>query len=61
LAEEGRTMILVTHDMALARAIAHKVVFLHLGKIEEEGVPAELFGAPRSARLRQFLSAADHA
>ncbi len=61
LAEEGRTMILVTHDMDLARAIADKVVFLHLGKIEEEGAPDQVFGAPASARLRQFLRAADHA
>jgi ABC-type histidine transport system ATPase subunit len=61
LAEEGRTMILVTHDMDLAKAIAHKVVFLHLGKIEEEGAPEEVFGAPKSGRLRQFLRAADHA
>jgi ABC-type histidine transport system ATPase subunit len=60
LAEEGRTMILVTHDMGLARAIAHKVVFLHLGRIEEEGPPDEVFDAPKSARLRQFLRAADH-
>jgi len=61
LAEEGRTMILVTHDMDLARTIAHKVVFLHLGRIEEEGSPDAVFGAPRSARLQQFLRAADHA
>ena len=61
LAEEGRTMILVTHDMALARAIADKVVFLHLGRIEEEGPPDQVFEAPKSARLRQFLRAADHA
>jgi ABC-type histidine transport system ATPase subunit len=61
LADEGRTMILVTHDMALARQIAHKVVFLHLGKIEEEGTPDEVFGTPKSRRLRQFLNAADHA
>jgi ABC-type histidine transport system ATPase subunit len=60
LAEEGRTMILVTHDMDLARTIAHKVVFLHLGKIEEEGPPSEVFDAPRSRRLQQFLRAADH-
>jgi ABC-type histidine transport system ATPase subunit len=60
LAEEGRTMILVTHDMDLARTIAHKVVFLHLGKIEEEGTPAEVFDAPKSRRLQQFLRAADH-
>jgi ABC-type histidine transport system ATPase subunit len=60
LAEEGRTMILVTHDMDLARTIAHRVVFLHLGRIEEQGPPAELLDAPKSARLQQFLRAADH-
>jgi len=60
LAEEGRTMILVTHDMDLAKAIAHKVVFLHLGRVEEAGSPDEVFGAPKSGRLRQFLRAADH-
>ena len=61
LAQEGRTMILVTHDMQFAKLIASKVVFLHQGKIEEEGTPAEVFGATRSERLRQFLSAASHA
>jgi ABC-type histidine transport system ATPase subunit len=60
LAEEGRTMILVTHDMALARAIGHRVVFLHAGRIEEEGPAGDVFGAPRSARLQQFLSASRH-
>jgi ABC-type histidine transport system ATPase subunit len=60
LAQEGRTMILVTHDMDLAKAIAHRVVFLHLGRIEEEGTPDEVLGAPKSGRLRQFLRAADH-
>ncbi len=58
LADEGRTMILVTHDMNLARTIAHRVVFLHQGRIEEEGPPAEMFTAPRSRRLQQFLGAA---
>jgi ABC-type histidine transport system ATPase subunit len=60
LAEEGRTMLLVTHDMDLARSIADRVVFLHLGRIEEEGTVDEVFGATRSERLRQFLSAAGH-
>jgi ABC-type histidine transport system ATPase subunit len=60
LAEEGRTMLLVTHDMDLARSIADHVVFLHLGRIEEEGSVDEVFGATRSARLRQFLGAAGH-
>jgi ABC-type histidine transport system ATPase subunit len=60
LANEGRTMLLVTHDMDLAKAIAHRVVFLHLGRVEEEGSVEEVFGKTRSARLRQFLSAAGH-
>ena len=57
LAEEGRTMILVTHDMNFARTISDKVVFLHLGLVEEEGTPDEVFGNTQSERLRQFLSA----
>ncbi|MFV0491891.1 MAG: ABC transporter ATP-binding protein [Pseudorhodobacter sp.] len=57
LAEEGRTMILVTHDMRLAADVSDHVVFLHQGKTEEEGPPADLFGTPRSERLRGFLSA----
>ncbi|MEL6978341.1 MAG: amino acid ABC transporter ATP-binding protein [Pseudomonadota bacterium] len=57
LAEEGRTMLLVTHDMNMARDLASRVVFLHGGKIEEAGPPAEIFGDPKSPRLRQFLSA----
>ncbi|MEM1273429.1 MAG: ATP-binding cassette domain-containing protein [Pseudomonadota bacterium] len=55
LAAEGRTMILVTHDMAMARDVSSHVVFLHEGRIEEQGRPQELFGAPKSDRLRQFL------
>lgn len=57
LAAEHRTMILVTHDMRLAADVSDHVVFLHQGKIEEEGPPAALFGAPKSERLKQFLSA----
>lgn len=56
LAEEGRTMLLVTHDMRMARDISDHVVFLHEGRVEEEGPPDRLFGAPASPRLRQFLS-----
>jgi histidine transport system ATP-binding protein len=56
LAEEGRTMIVVTHEMAFARNVSNHVVFLHQGRIEEEGHPQEVFGAPKSERLRQFLS-----
>ncbi|MEX5727006.1 polar amino acid transport system ATP-binding protein [Rhodovulum iodosum] len=57
LAEEGRTMMLVTHDMRLAADVSDHVVFLHQGLIEEEGPPDRLFGSPKSERLRQFLSA----
>ena len=57
LAEEGRTMLIVTHDMRLAADVSDHVVFLHQGRIEEEGAPDALFGAPRTERLRQFLSA----
>lgn len=57
LAEEGRTMILVTHDMKLAADVSDHVVFLHKGKIEEEGPPDRLFANPQTERLRGFLSA----
>ncbi|WP_354003551.1 ABC transporter ATP-binding protein [Defluviimonas salinarum] len=57
LAEEHRTMIIVTHDMRLAADVSDHVVFLHQGRIEEEGPPAELFGNPKTERLQQFLSA----
>ena len=57
LAQEGRTMIIVTHDMNLARDVSDHVVFLHQGLIEEEGAPDDVFGAPKSERLQQFLSA----
>lgn len=57
LAAEGRTMIIVTHDMRLAADVSDHVVFLHQGLIEEEGPPATLFKNPKTDRLRQFLSA----
>ncbi|EPE96109.1 DUF2817 domain-containing protein [Rhizobium grahamii] len=56
LAEEGNTMILVTHEMQFAREVSHKILFLHRGKVEEEGSPADVFTNPKSERLRQFLS-----
>ena len=56
LAAEGRTMMIVTHDMKMAHDVSSHVVFLHQGLIEEEGAPAELFGNPKSERLKQFLS-----
>lgn len=57
LATEGRTMLIVTHDMRMAADVSDHVVFLHQGRIEEEGPPDILFGQPKSARLKQFLSA----
>ena len=55
LADEGRTMVLVTHEMKFARDVASHVIYLHNGQIEEEGPPEQLFGAPKSDRLKQFL------
>jgi histidine transport system ATP-binding protein len=56
LAEEGRTMIVVTHEMAFARNVSNHVVFLHQGRVEEEGTPEAVFRDTRSERLKQFLS-----
>jgi len=56
LAEEGRTMLVVTHEMGFAREVASRVIFLHRGVIEEEGAPAEVLTRPVSERLRGFLS-----
>ena len=59
LAEEGRTMLIVTHDMNMARDVSDHVIFLHQGHIEEEGNPKELFGTPKSERLKEFLGSID--
>ena len=56
LADEGRTMIVVTHEMGFAREVSQKVVFLHNGKVEEAGPPAQLFDAPQSEVTKRFLS-----
>jgi len=56
LADEGRTMVVVTHEMGFAREVSSQVMFLHQGLAEEVGAPAEVFDHPRSERLRQFLS-----
>jgi octopine/nopaline transport system ATP-binding protein len=55
LAREGRTMILVTHEMKFAREVASHVIYLHNGQVEEEGPPEQIFGAPKSERLKQFI------
>jgi len=56
LAEEGNTMLLVTHEMRFAREVSNRVIFLHAGRIEEEGTPDQVFDAPASERCRQFLA-----
>jgi histidine transport system ATP-binding protein len=56
LAEEGRTMIMVTHEMSFARKVSNQVLFLHQGLVEEQGAPEDVLGNPQSDRLRQFLS-----
>lgn len=60
LAAEGRTMLLVTHDMKMAHDVSDHVVFLHQGRIEEQGPPDRLFGTPQTERLQGFLSATTH-
>ncbi|MEZ5777639.1 MAG: ATP-binding cassette domain-containing protein [Paracoccaceae bacterium] len=55
LAAEGRTMLLVTHEMKFAREVSSHVIYLSEGRIEEQGPPEEVFGAPKSERLKQFL------
>ncbi len=59
LAEEGRTMIVVTHEMAFARDVGNHVIFLSQGVIEEQGDPRDVLSNPRSERLRSFLSSRD--
>jgi len=61
LAEEGRTMLIVTHDMRLAADVSDHTLFLHLGRIEEEGPPEALFSNPKTERLQKFLSSTVHA
>ncbi|MGE3919071.1 MAG: ABC transporter ATP-binding protein [Hyphomicrobiaceae bacterium] len=56
IAEEGRTMLLVTHEMGFAKEVASRVVFLHQGVVEEDGPPDQVFQSPRSERCRQFIS-----
>lgn len=56
LADEGRTMLIVTHEMRFAREVSSKVVFLHQGRIEEIGTPKEVFDHPKSERVREFMA-----
>jgi len=56
LAQEGRTMLVVTHEMGFAREVSNHVIFLHQGLIEEQGDPRAIMANPRSERLARFLS-----
>lgn len=56
LAEQGRTMVVVTHEMVFAREVSNHVIFLHRGVVEEQGDPREVLRNPQSERLRKFLS-----
>nr|WP_250813432.1 ATP-binding cassette domain-containing protein [Neorhizobium tomejilense] len=56
LAEEGRTMLVVTHEMGFARDVSSRVIFLHQGAIEEEGRPQDMFTNAKSERFRKFIS-----
>ena len=56
LADEGMTMVIVTHEMGFAREVANRVLFMADGIIKEQGAPAEVFGDPKDARLKEFLS-----
>ena len=57
LAEEGMTLLMVTHEMNFARKVSDRLVFMHAGRIHEMGPPEQLFGNPQTADLKQFLSA----
>jgi polar amino acid transport system ATP-binding protein len=56
LADEGMTLLMVTHEMGFARKVADRIVFMHEGQVHETGTPEVLFGEPRTAELRQFLA-----
>jgi polar amino acid transport system ATP-binding protein len=58
LAKEGITLILVTHEMRFARDVGTKLVFMHMGKVHEEGPPKDLFANPKTAELQQFVGSA---
>jgi arginine/ornithine transport system ATP-binding protein len=56
LATEHRTMVVVTHEMGFAREVSNQLIFLHQGRIEEQGEPRQILANPKSERLAQFLS-----
>ena len=56
LADEGMTLLMVTHEMNFARKVSDRVIFMHQGRVHEQGTPAALFGSPQTPELQQFLS-----
>ena len=56
LANDGMTLLMVTHEMRFAKRVSDRVMFMHQGRVHEMGKPADLFGNPQTAELRQFLS-----
>ena len=56
LAQEGMTMVVVTHEMGFAREVGNRVLFMADGKLLEQGTPADIFGNPQNPRLQDFLS-----
>ena len=57
LADDGMTLLMVTHEMQFARRVADRILFMHAGRIHEQGPPQQLFEQPRTPELQQFLSA----
>ena len=56
LAQEGMTLLMVTHEMSFARKVSNRVIFMHLGRVHEMGTPQAIFGAPQTPELQQFLA-----
>ena len=56
LAQDGMTLLMVTHEMSFARRVSNRVIFMHQGRVHEMGTPADLFGKPQTPELQQFLS-----
>ncbi len=56
LAQEGMTLLMVTHEMSFARKVSNRVIFMHQGRVHEMGPPADIFGSPQTPELKQFLS-----
>jgi polar amino acid transport system ATP-binding protein len=60
LAKEGMTLLMVTHEMAFARKVADRVIFMHQGRVHEMGAPEAIFTSPQTPELQQFLGALSH-